>query len=268
MKLLIKKSVHFILITYISLCVFLFIFQRKLEYQPQGVLESPISYSLTEVSRETLLTHDDLKLAWWYHPAEDNEKIMVYFHGNAGNLGGRANKFKLFIEEGDFALAALTYRGYPGSEGSPKEKDIIKDALAFIERLKILGYSEQDMIFYGESLGSGVVLQIAAQFEPYAIILDAPFTSALAVARENYWYVPLNILMLDKFLSLNYVDQVKSPTLIIHGTADSVTPFSQGQALHDALNVPKKLIAVPDADHLDYSNEFLLEQIEEFLESE
>ena len=87
-------------------------------------------------------------------------------------------------------------------------------------------------------------------------------------AQDGSGYARQLLSILASKDRLKKIQKIKAPTLIIHGTADSVTPFSQGQALHDALNVPKKLIAVPDADHLDYSNEFLLEQIEEFLESE
>lgn len=253
------------LVVYLFILVFLFIFQRNLQYHPNGVITSLESYDLKNFEEKILTTKDDLKILSWYKkPSNKNEKIILYFHGNAGNMGDRAHIFKK-ISLNEFGVLAISYRGYFGSEGKPSEAGLIMDAEAALNFLFTEGYKSQDIIFFGESLGSGVATQLAEKFSPYALILESPFSSIVNVAKKSYWFVPVDLILKDKFESIKYITKVSAPILIFHGTNDNVVPYREGEKLFNAINSPKKFITIQDGGHLNFGDEFLIKEIKNFL---
>lgn len=250
---------------YFIFLLFLFLFQRNIQYLPSGRIFDISNYSLVGFSQEILTTQDSIKILSWYKkPSLSEKKIILYFHGNAGNIADRAHKLSSFSKDG-FGIMAISYRGYSGSEGSPTESGLICDAQAALEFLFNKGYKEEDIILFGESLGSAVAVQLATKYNFAALILESPFSSIVSVARKDYWFVPLNLLVKDKFESVKVVSRITSPILIIHGTNDKVVPYDEAQKLYKAINSKKKLITVDEAGHLDFRKEFLLKEVRVFL---
>lgn len=252
-------------VTYLFFLTLLFVFQRKLQYFPMGKVKDVSSYGLNGFSEKILTTKDQIKILSWYRPARNNEKIILYFHGNAGNLGDRSHKFAAFAADG-FGVLAITYRGYFGSEGKQSQAGLMLDANAALQFLLEQGYSEKNIILFGESLGSGVAVQLAAQHNFAAVILESPFASIATVAQKTYWFVPVNLLLKDKFESIKFLPKISSPILIFHGTKDPIVPYAEGKKLFDAATSPKKLITIEGAGHLNFGEEFLLNEIEKFLQ--
>ena len=250
------------LIVYFLLLAFLFFFQRQLQYLPLGrSAEIPSGFEA-----ETLTTSDGLKILSWYHPAKKGEKIFLYFHGNAGNIGDRSYKFTSFSDEG-FGILAISYRGYLGSQGKPSEAGLIKDGEAGLKFLLDQGYKISDIILFGESLGSGVAVQLAAKEKFNSVILESPFSSVTSVAQRKYWFAPIGLLLKDHFDSMKFVPEITSPTLIFHGTKDGIVPFSEGKNLFEAIKSPKKFIELQGAGHLEFPEEFLIQEIKNFLKT-
>lgn len=254
-----------LLIAYLLLLALLFSFQRKLQYIPSGKVQPIENYNLEGFSEKILNTQDRVKiLAWYKKPQNFDPKIIVYFHGNAGNLGERAERFSNFSNAG-FGVLAITYRGYSGSEGSPSEEGLIADANAALEFLFENGYNRKDIILFGESLGSGVAMQIASKDKFAAMVLDSPFSSIASVAKRTYWFVPVNFILKDKFDSIEIADRITTPTLVIHSISDNIVPYAEGEKLYQTLGSEKKMITLKNIGHVDASGNFLAEEIEKFL---
>ncbi|MBU6141145.1 MAG: alpha/beta hydrolase [Proteobacteria bacterium] len=257
---LFRKVLITVATTYLLLLAFLFFFQRQLQYLPMGkVAQIPEGFE-----SKNLVDADGLSLLAWYHSAKKGEKTILYFHGNAGNIGDRAAKFSAFADAG-FGVLAISYRGYFGSEGKPSEAGLIKNGEAALKFLLDQNYQTSDIILFGESLGSGVAVQLAARSEFSAIILESPFSSIANVGQKRYWFAPVKLLLKDHFDSEKFAPKIVSPTLIFHGTADEVVPFSEGKNLFEKITSPKKFIEVQGAGHLDFSQDFLIREITNFL---
>jgi len=241
----------------------MFVFQRHLQYHPMGKISKISSYNLDGFSEKILTTSDNVKILSWYKPALNKAKLIIYFHGNAGNLGDRVNKFKEFSKSG-FGVLAISYRGYSGSEGTPTEAGIINDGETAIKFALAENYNFEDLIFFGESLGSGVAVQLASRYNPYAVILESPYSSVASVGQKTYWFVPVALLLQDKFESIKFAPKISAPVLIFHGTADKVVSYKEGKILFNAINSQKELITVEGAGHLGFSNEFIVSEMEKF----
>ena len=263
-KLICKKLIITALIFYVFLLVFMFVFQRGLQYRPSGKMLSVSYYGLGGFREKILVTQDQQKILAWYKEPRVGQKMIVYFHGNSGNLGARAHKFNDFADSG-FGVLAISYRGFAGSEGKPSEQGLIKDGEAAIKFLTDNNYQLQDLIFFGESLGSGVAVQMAAKFTPYALILESPYSSITAVAQRTYWFIPAGLLLRDKFESIKFAPKIAAPVLIFHGTKDRVVAYSEGKKLFKSFKSQKDLIKVKGAGHLDFTDDFLVDEMNKFL---
>ena len=230
---------------YIAGVSYLYLFQRGFVFKPSGELAAPADKGLTGMETVTITMGDGIELKGWRSDPRPGLPVFLYFHGNAGNLSGRAERFRRIVEAG-YGLLTLSYRGYPGSGGSPGEAEIFSDALEIFDRLN--GEGER-IILYGESLGTGVATYVAAEREAAALILEAPFTAATDIAADTYPWVPVTLLMRDQFRSRDRIARVNEPLLVVHGTADAVVPFHYGRALFDAANEPKRFEALEGASH-------------------
>jgi len=255
------------LTSYLVLLAALFIFQRSLQYHPSDEIRKLADYSLNNFEEKILPTPDNKEIFAWYKPATKKRKLVIYFHGNAGNLGDRARKFAVLAQEG-YGVLAISYRGYSRSLGKPTELGLMNDGEAAINFALAQNYKLNDLIFFGESLGSGVAVQMAARHTPYAVVLESPFSSIVSVAQKIYWYVPVSLLLTDKFESIKFAPKITAPVLIIHGTADKVVSYAEGEKLYQAIiTAPKKLITVKDAGHLEFSEEFIVAEMAKFLQN-
>jgi len=251
--------------SYIFFIIFLYAFQRHIQYQPYGKLESFSNYNLTDFQEIKLKTSDNLEIISWYKKPLSGQKTIIYFHGNGGNLSNRVHRYKSLGEAG-FGVLAVSYRGYSGNPGYPTQKGLMLDAKASYKFLLKQGLKDSDIILYGESLGSGVSANLAKDHNFYAIIFESPFSSAASVAANRFPFVPARLLLKDKFESDKALQNLNTPILIIHGTKDKVVSFSEGKKLYDSISSKrKKFIKVPGARHLDFSDEFLVTKIKIFL---
>jgi uncharacterized protein len=148
-------------------------------------------------------------------------------------------------------VLALGYRGYSGSSGTPSEKGLIIDGATAAAFLRANGVPPERLVYYGESLGTGVAVQLASREEtrPAAVILEAPFTSAADVARRHYWYAPIGLLMRDQFRSIDHIEGGEAPLFVLHGDADGVVPVAHGRTLFEAAGEPKEMMVVPGGRH-------------------
>lgn len=264
MELIIKLKyiAKMIAVFYLFLVVFIFIFQRKMQYFPYGKIDD--GFYKQCCSKEILTTQDSLKILSYYKKPEAGKKIILYFHGNAGNLSSRSHRIEAFVKQG-FGAFIVAYRGYPGSQGKPSQQGLMLDAKAALAFLLDQGYDYKDIILFGESLGSGVAMQMASQNDYAAMILDSPFSSVTSVAKSVYWYLPVGLLLKDRFESIKLAPNISTPTLIVHGDDDQVVPIAEGKKLFQAIRSEKEFVTVAGAGHVSVSGEFLTQQIEGFV---
>ncbi len=236
---------------YAVVAVAAFIAQRKLMYFPDRTRVSPASFALTGVEERLLKTPDGETLVAWYGRATPGRPTLLYFHGNAGNLANRSERVRKYIARG-IGVYILSYRGYSGSTGRPSERANVADAKLAYEALIADGVAPDDIILYGESLGSGVAVQLAAEKPVGGVILDAPYTSIVDVAADAYPYFPVRPFLFDRYESLRYLPKIEAPLLVIHGEEDEVIPISMGRAVYAAANNPKEIVTFPGAGHSDH----------------
>jgi len=212
-----------------------------------------------------LQTEDGLSLLSWYLPAQPGRPVIAYFHGNGGHVGYRAERLLRFAREG-FGVLMVEYRGYGGNPGTPSETGFYTDgraALAFLDRE---GVTPNRLMLYGESLGSGVAVALAAERQVAAVILEAPPTSVAEVAQCHFPFVPAARMVTDRYDSLSRIGKVKAPILVLHGERDRVVPIRYGRALLDAAPEPKEGWFAPDAGHEDLARYGAMDVVVAFIE--
>lgn len=233
---------------YVLVTLLVYLFQRRLQYFPDG---SPVSLSVgarrSGIEDVVLTSRDGVKLCAWYWPGTRPVDILI-LHGNGGHRGDRRDWLQELRSLG-CGLFILDYRGYGGSGGSPSEEGFYLDAEAAREWLD--SRAKGQLVYLGESIGCGVAVELARRRPPAALILQAGFSSAVDVARRAYPYFPVSLLMKDRFESARKIPEVKCPVLCIHGDADTIVPMPLGRALFEAARDPKEWFEVPGAGHND-----------------
>ena len=266
------KFMHTILIIvalgvalYLVAVVALFVFQRNLIYHPDTTYYTPADAGLTGVQEVTLATLDGERLIAWWAAATPGRPTILYFHGNGGSLIGGAERIQLFSQAG-FGVFMLSYRSYSGSTGKPSERALVSDAILAYEYLRQQSVSPEDVVVYGESLGSGVAVQLAVSRPVGAVILDAPYTSLPDIGKSLYPFMPVETFMTDRFESRRHIEKVKAPILILHGTKDRTIPIEFGRALFEAAPEPKEFAAIEGAGHSNIYSYGAFAQLQRFVE--
>lgn len=237
------------LIAYLAVVAFVYVVQRSLVFRPDPQRVAPERAGLFGVSEETLVTPDGEKLiAWWTKPRLDNP-VMLYFHGNGGNLAVRSTRLSLFQSAG-FGVLMLAGRGYSGSTGAPSELALVADAKLAFDWIVAKGIAADQIVVFGESLGTGLAVQTAASRSVRAVILDSPYTSMADVAAGRVPWLPVHWMMSDPFDSMAHIGRVRAPVLVVHGTEDDVVPYALGSKLFAAANEPKRLLTLPGVGHV------------------
>lgn len=226
--------------------VLIYVFQRHLIYFPDRHTPDLKSYHAQDMEVVSLTTKDNLTLKSWYKPAEKNQPTLLYLHGNAGNIGYRMALARKFLKEG-MGVFLLEYRGYGGNRGSPNEQGFYEDGQAALAFLQEQGIKSSQLVLYGESLGTGVATKLGSEHAACAIILQSPFTSLSNVARYQYPWVLLEPW--DKYNSLERIKAIHTPLLVLHGKLDRIVPYTDGLALFDAANEPKKMLTFSEKGH-------------------
>lgn len=236
---------------YLAICALMYFNQRRLTYFPDSRRVSPAELGLSGVSEITLPTPDGETLVAWYARAKPGEPTLLYFHGNAGSLATRVERVRKYVERGR-GILILTYRGFGGSTGTPSEISNIADAKLSYEYLINKGLRPEDILLYGESLGTGVAVQTAAARSAAGLILDAPYTSLADVAAERYPWVPVRWLMSDPYRSDLYLVKLTLPVLVVHGDRDDTVPVAMGRKVYELAGGPKELAIINGAGHSDH----------------
>jgi hypothetical protein len=243
----------------------LYVFQRHLLYFP-GVGRPELGdLAALGVREVTLKTADGLSLLSWYLPPRDGHAVIAYFHGNGGHIGYHAERLRQFARNG-YGVLMAEYRGYGGNPGTPSEAGLVADGAAALDFLGSEGIAPNRLVIYGESLGSGVAVPVAAQREVAGLILEAPFTSVAEVAQYRYSFLPASALVRDRFDSLARIGNVKAPILVLHGERDRIVPVHFGRALFDAAPDPKELWLAREAGHEDLVRYGAFEAVLDFLQ--
>jgi fermentation-respiration switch protein FrsA (DUF1100 family) len=255
----------------IILCMLGF-FQRSLIYQPtREAAIDPIAIGLEtgRVEKVRVPTADVLQLNGWFvaafptpHNGSAPRPAVIYFPGNAGHRGHRGLELDQLSRMGaDVYL--IDYRGYADNLGKPTEADFASDAQAIWKFVTVTRHvPPSQVVLLGESLGGGVATRLASELSaagtpPGGLILRSTFSSLVDVAAFHYWWLPVRLVLLDRYPSAERIAQVTCPILILHGDVDTIVPFKFAQRLFDsapkasASGVPKKFIPLPGADHND-----------------
>ncbi|MEJ2021751.1 MAG: alpha/beta hydrolase [Maritimibacter sp.] len=200
------------------------------------------------ISASTLTTEDGETLVVWSAKPAPGQPVVLYFHGNAGNLGNRIGRFKAFRARG-FGLVAAGYRGSSGSTGSPTEEVLSRDALALAEAVPGL-VGKAPVVYYGESLGSAVAIALAVKRPPAALVLEAPFSSLATMSEALFGSPSLARLVKSRWPSAARIAKVEAPLLVLHGSNDQLVPPEQGRAVYAAAGSDdKRFYSVPGAGH-------------------
>lgn len=252
-----------LLVLYAALTALVYLFQRGLMYFPDRQLDPPQQYGL-DMQSVRLEAGDGIGLTAWYQEPRGDRSVIVFFQGNAGHLGYRRDKFLAFLDAG-YGLLALSYRGYGDSEGRIHEQGFYRDARAVANWLENQGVGTEQLVLYGESLGTGVATWLALQVRPRAVVLEAPYTSVADRAGEIYWFLPARWLVRDRFDNLSRIDRIDAPVLILAGEQDEVIPVAHGQRLFEAAPEPKAFVRFPGHGHNDLDPGEITRALTEFL---
>jgi hypothetical protein len=239
-----------LLVIYVVLVGSVYLFQRKLQYFPTpDPVPLPRGEAFQGLREVALPTGDGHRLRGWYWPGE-KPLTLVYFPGNGGNRGDRLDWARDFHRLG-YGLFLLDYRGYGGNPGTPTETGLYIDAQAAVAWLA--REPGRKLAYLGESLGSSVAVEMATRAAPAGLIIQSGFSSAVAVGQHRYPFLPVDLLMKDRFDSMPKIRGLSCPLLSIHGDLDRAVPPSLGRALYEAAPQPKEWLPVPGAAHNDVS---------------
>jgi uncharacterized protein len=241
----------------------LFVNQRSLLYPASDRRSTAAEAGLSGFQDLVLTTPDGERLVAWWKPPQPGKALILYFHGNGSSLWNERLRAQALTASGR-GLLMISYRGYSGSTGSPTEVGLHTDARTAHDWVR-QSYEASRLVAYGESLGTGVAVRLASEQPLAGLILDAPYTSTADVASLTYWYVPVSWLMLDQFRSLDIIQKVKAPILILHGTDDRTIPVAFGEQLFEAAPEPKRFVRIEGGSHTRNLEQGGMAAVEEFL---
>ncbi|HEX6360750.1 alpha/beta hydrolase [Actinophytocola sp.] len=230
-----------------------YVFQRRLIYLPTGGPVPSADRVLPGARDVRLTTSDGLTLGAWFAPAvgRDLGYTVLVANGNGGNRTHRAELAAALRAEG-FDVLLFDYRGYGGNPGDPTEEGLALDArAAYTYLVDDLRIRQDKLIYFGDSLGGAVLSELAVERPPAALLLRSPFTELADTAAEHYPFLPVRLLLKDRFPVVEHVRRIRVPTAVVYGTVDSVVPSTQSRAVADAVAGPVTRVEVRGADHND-----------------
>ena len=252
------------IVIYLILLTLIYINQRKLLYLPSenNYLDDPINFTYNEFFIEV---DKDVKIKSWLIEKDLKKyKTILFLHGNAGNLFNRSYKLNR-LNELNLNVLIISWRSFSGNLGEPNETNLYGDAKKAVKWLNDRGVETKNIILYGESLGTGVAVEIGQTNKFNSIILESPYTSMVKAAKIYYPYLPVNLLLKDKYNSEKKIKNIKTPILIMHGKKDNIVPFYMGKKLFETANKPKKFLQIEEDDHMLSFNDNLLLEIKNFI---
>ena len=253
-----------IFLAYLIIALFTYLYQRKLLYHP-----SENNYTGDEIQfeyKEVFIEVDKgIKLKSWFLEKDlKKNKTILYFHGNAGDLTNRIHKLNE-LKKLNVNILIISWRGFSGNEGKPTEKNLYHDAKKSVEWLNNSGIENKNIVLYGESLGTGVAVELGQDNSFSGIVLESPFTSIADAAKIYYPYLPVDLLIKDRYDSLKKIKNIIIPILIMHGKKDDVVPFDMGVELFEKANQPKFSYFSENDDHMMEFNDQMINALRKFL---
>jgi fermentation-respiration switch protein FrsA (DUF1100 family) len=229
--------------------------QRQLIYFPDPARVPPAGEVIDGARDVEVHTEDGLDLGAWFIPSATpagtgTGMAVLVAPGNGGNRQGRAG-FAEELSRRGLAVLLMDYRGYGGNPGSPNEDGLAADALAAAEALEAQGYPPERTIYFGESLGSGVVAALQARRPPAGLVLRSPFTELADVGAHHYPWLPVRQLLKDRFPVVEHLSSSRVPVTVIYGERDSVVPTALSARVADSAPALFERLVVPGADHND-----------------
>ena len=233
------------------LLVLMYALQSRLLYLPDvagtGLATTPASIGLDFESVD-LTTPDGIRLHGWYLPVREARRVVLFCHGNAGNISHRLDSLRIFHDLG-LAVLIFDYRGYGDSAGRPTEAGTYADAATAWRWLReARGYRSSEIVLFGRSMGAAVAAELATRVEPAAVILESAFTSVPDLAARYYWYLPVRQLARLRYPTIEQVARIKAPVLVVHSRDDEIVPFEHGLAIFARADEPKSLLEIA-GDH-------------------
>ena len=257
-------TLSYLVIAYTVVLIFVYFYQRNLLYHPSenNYQDAKIQFNYEEIF---IKVDEKIKLKSWVIKKDFKKlKTLLIFHGNAGDLSNRIYKINE-LNKLNLNILLISWRGFSGNKGSPTEKNLYQDAESAIKWLNKQKVENRNIILYGESLGSGVAIEMATKNNFNSIILESPFTSIENSAKIYYPYLPVKLLLKDRYDSISKIKMVNSPILIMHGKKDDIVPFSMGIELLDKANNPKHSYFTSDDGHMMEFNPRLVNAIKDFI---
>ena len=223
--------------------------ERRLIFFPARALEAkPTDYGL-DAEEFPVVSADGTALhGWWIHGR--GERVLIWYHGNAGNISHRLETARAFVERLGFDIVLVDYRGYGLSEGTPEETGLYVDGLAIYDATIRRGFDPERLVLFGRSLGAAVAVEVALNRPAAGLVLETPFRSVRAMARSMYPFVP-SFLIRTRLDNERKISQIRMPKLILHGDRDNLVPISHGRTLFELALPPKRFFAIPGASHND-----------------
>lgn len=226
----------------------------QLIYHPMPVADgwTPEKAGIAGAEECALAAKDGPALAALYVARPDARASVLYLHGNAGNLTHWARSLARFAERTRTNVLLLDYRGFGRSKGEPSEAGLYADAeAAYDYLLERRGARPERLFLYGHSLGTGVAVELALRRKAAGLLLEAPFTSVVDVARRAVPFLRVETLMSERYDNLAKAPRLALPLLVVHGTADRTCPFAMGRAVFEAAPEPKSFLEVKGAGHME-----------------
>ena len=257
-------AVSSVVLAYFIIILFVYFYQRNLLYHPSenNYLNDKITFNYEEILIET---DKKIKLKSWFIKKDlDKFKTILIFHGNAGNLFNRVYKLNE-LNKLDVNILLISWRGFSGNKGKPTEKNLYRDADESVKWLNNQGVISKNIILYGESLGTGVATELGTSNAFGGIILESPFTSIANAAKIYYPYLPVSIILKDRYDSIGKIKNINTPIFIMHGKMDNIVPQQMGLELFEKANNPKYSYFPEDDDHMMNYNKQLLNEIKLFI---
>jgi len=210
---------------------------------------------------------DGTKLHGWFVPHERPRAVILFSHGNGGNLSHRGETIAEMVRRLQVSVMIYDYRGYGRSEGRPNEAGVLADARSARAWLaRRAGISERDVVLFGESLGGAVAVDLAAHDQARGLILENTFSSLPDVAAHHYWWLPVRLLMRTRLDSAAKIRGYRGPVLQIHAEQDTIVPVRFAKKLFEQANEPKTWVSISDNDHNDPQTPEFYRAVDQFLD--
>lgn len=233
-----------LLLSYAAIVILVYVKQEGMIYFPgKEIHETPKNIGLRheDIAFET---KDGVSISAWYIPAEKERGVILFCHGNAGNISDRLDSIKIFHDL-NLSVLIFDYRGYGKSKGRPSEKGTYRDAEAAWDYLiKVKKKSPGKIIAFGRSLGGAVAAELALRRHPAGLIIESSFKSLPDLGKKFYPWLPVRLLSRFEYATIDKVALIKCPKLIVHSPEDEIVPFEHGRAIYEKASPPKEFLEI------------------------